>query len=150
MATIREASAGTDLESVRELFREYASGVDEPCCFAGFEREVAELPRGYFLLLLAADEMGAAGCVALRALDACTAEVKRLYVRRRTRGRGTGRALIEAAIAAARKAGYGRVVLDSLPKMHEALGLYRALGFREIAPYLAQPTPGARCYEIGL
>ena len=150
MATIREASAGTDLESVRELFREYASGVDEPCCFAGFEREVAELPRGYLLLLLAEDEVGAAGCVALRALDARTAEVKRLYVRRRTRGRGTGRVLIEAAIAAARNAGYRRVVLDSLPKMHEALALYRALGFREIAPYLAQPTPGARCYEISL
>jgi GNAT superfamily N-acetyltransferase len=150
MAPIREASAGADLESVRELFREYASGVDEPCCFAGFEREVAELPRGYFLLLLAEDDEGAAGCVALRALDARTAEVKRLYVRRRRRGSGTGRALIEAAIGAAREAGYRRVVLDSLPKMHEALGLYRALGFREIPPYLARPTPGARCYQISL
>jgi putative acetyltransferase len=150
MAPIREASAPADLEALRELFREYARGVDEPCCFAGFEREVLELPRGYFLLLLAQDEAGATGCVALRALDARTAEVKRLYVKSRARARGTGRALIEAAIAAAREAGYQRMVLDSLPKMHEALGLYRALGFREIPPYLAQPTPGARCYEITL
>jgi GNAT superfamily N-acetyltransferase len=150
MAPIREASAGADLESVRELFREYASGVDEPCCFAGFEREVRELPGGYALLLLAEDAEGAAGCVALRALDAKSAEVKRLYVRPRTRGHGLGRALIEAAIGAAREAGYRRVVLDSLPKMHEALGLYRALGFREIPPYLARPTPGARCYQISL
>src|SRR5688572_127693 len=150
MAPIREASAPADLEALRELFREYARGVDEPCCFAGFEREVLELPRGYFLLLLAEDPAGATGCVALRALDARTAEVKRLYVRSRARGRGTGRALIEAALAAAREAGYRRVVLDSLPTMHEALGLYRALGFREIPPYLAPPTPGARCYEVTL
>jgi GNAT superfamily N-acetyltransferase len=150
MAAIREARAREDVDSVRELFREYAQAVDQPCCFAGFEREVAELPRGYFLLLLAEDDEGAAGCVALRALDARTAEVKRLYVRRRRRGSGTGRALIEAAIGAAREAGYRRVVLDSLPKMHEALGLYRALGFREIPPYLARPTPGARCYQISL
>jgi putative acetyltransferase len=150
MARIREASAPQELESVRALFREYARSVDEPCCFADFEREVLELPRGYLLVLVAEDEEGAAGCVALRALDERTAEVKRLYVRSRTRGRGTGRALIEAAIAAARNTGYRRVVLDSLPTMHEALALYRTLGFREIPPYLAQPTPGARCFELTL
>ena len=150
MAPIREASAPQDVESVRALFREYARSVDEPCCFAGFESEVSDLPRGYLVLLIAEDEAGAAGCVALRALDAASAEVKRLYVRSRARGRGIGRVLIEAAIAAARKAGYRRVMLDSLPTMHEALALYATLGFREIAPYLAQPTPGARCFELSL
>lgn len=148
MAPIREASAPQDLESVRALFREYARSVDAPCCFAGFESEVLDLPRGYLVLFIAEDEAAAAGCVALRALDAASAEVKRLYVRRRARGRGIGRVLIEAAIAAARKAGYRRVVLDSLPSMHEALALYGTLGFREIPPYLAQPTPGARCFEL--
>jgi hypothetical protein len=39
-------------------------------------------------------------------------------------------------------------VLDSLPKMHEALALYRELDFREVAPYLAEPTPGASCFEL--
>ena len=150
MARIREASARADLEAVRELFREYAQAVDEPCCFAGFEREVGELPEGYALLLLAQDDEGPAGCVALRALDPASAEVKRLYVRPRARGCGLGRELIEAAITAARAGGYGRVVLDSLPKMREACALYRTLGFREIGPYLAQPTPGARCFELTL
>jgi hypothetical protein len=31
--------------------------------------------------------------------------------------------------------------------MREARELYRSLEFREIAPYLAQPTPGASCFE---
>jgi len=68
-------------------------------------------------------------------------------VRSASRGRGLGRALAQAAIEAARSAGYSRIVLDSLPKMHEARALYRTLGFRETAPYLAQPTPGADCFE---
>jgi len=43
-----------------------------------------------------------------------------------------------------------RVVLDTLPKLRKAIALYRALGFREIAPYLARPTPGAICFELSL
>jgi ribosomal protein S18 acetylase RimI-like enzyme len=150
MAMLREARAPADVESVRRLFAEYARAVDEPCCFAGFERELAELPRGYLVLLLALETDALAGCVAVRELDRSTAEMKRLYVRSACRGRGIGRALAEAAIAAARAGGYERIVLDSLPKMREALALYRELDFREVPPYLAQPTPGASCFELRL
>jgi ribosomal protein S18 acetylase RimI-like enzyme len=150
MVGLREASTPADLESVRRLFSEYARAVDAPCCFAGFEQEVAALPRGYALLLLAGEAEVPAGCVALRRLDARTAEIKRLYVRPDARGRGTARALMEAAIGAARKDGCERVVLDSLPSMREALALYRTLGFREVPPYLADPTPGASCFELKL
>ena len=150
MAPLREASAPADIESARELFAEYARAVDEPCCFAGFERELAQLPRRYIILLLSHEEGTATGCVGVRELDPRTAEMKRLYVRPNYRGRGLGRQLAEAAIAAARNAGYGRIVLDSLPKMRAALALYRELDFREVPPYLAQPTPGATCFELRL
>jgi GNAT superfamily N-acetyltransferase len=147
MARLCEASAPADLEAVRRLFAEYARSVDEPCCFTGFDRELAELPQGYLVLFLSHEEGVPSGCVALRELDRSTAEMKRLYVRPASRGHGIGRQLAEAAIAAARKAGYERIVLDSLPKMREARELYRSLEFREIAPYLAHPTPGATCFE---
>jgi len=147
MARLREASAPDDLDVVRTLFAEYARSVDEPCCFAGFERELADLPKGYVVLFLSYEEAVPAGCVGLRELDRGTAEMKRLYVRSAWRGRGLGRALAQAAIAAARAAGYRRIVLDSLPKMREARELYRSLDFRETAPYLAEPTPGADCFE---
>src|SRR5919106_6096121 len=122
---VRRATGAADVAAVRELFAEYARMVDEPCCFADFERELASLPGEYRLFL--AD--GAAGCVGLRILDAHTAEMKRLYVRAAHRGRGLGRALAEAAIGAARQAGCARIVLDTLPKMQEAQALYRALDF---------------------
>jgi ribosomal protein S18 acetylase RimI-like enzyme len=150
MAMLREASAPADVASVRELFLEYARAVEAPCCFPGFEREVAGLPLPYRFLFLAEDSGAPAGCVAVRVLHGGHAEMKRLYVRPAYRGRGMGRELAEAAIAAARAAGHERMLLDSLPSMHQALRLYRELGFREIAPYLAEPTPGARCFELEL
>ena len=146
MAALCEATGAAELAQVRELFAEYARLVDEPLCFADFERELEELPGAYRLFLLE----GAAGCVAVRLLDAQTAEMKRLYVRAAHRGKGLGRVLAEAAIGAAREAGCERIVLDTLPKMAEAQALYRSLQFRSIAPYLEKPTPGALCFELRL
>ncbi len=146
MLELVRVTGATDIAAVRELFAEYAGAVDEPHCFAGFEQELAALPAGYEVILLAKD----AGCVGLRRLDQRTAEIKRLYVRAAHRCSGLGRRLAEAAIGAAREAGYSRVVLDSLPKMREAIALYRSLGFRETPPYLACPTPGAVCFELSL
>src|SRR5690348_9308396 len=120
MARLAEATAQADVALVRELFAEYARIVDQPCCFVDFERELATLPGDYKLFLAE----GAAGCVAVRYLDRHTAEMKRLYVRATHRGQGLGRALAEAAIATARKAGCTRIVLDTLPKMSEAQALY--------------------------
>jgi ribosomal protein S18 acetylase RimI-like enzyme len=146
MARLVEATGAAEVARVRELFAEYARRVDEPCCFADFDRELAALPGDYRLFLAEGD----AGCVAVRVLNPETAEMKRLYVRGAHRGKGLGRALAEAAIAAARAAGCTRIVLDTLPKMQEAQELYRALDFRPIAPYLENPTPGALCFELRL
>jgi GNAT superfamily N-acetyltransferase len=146
MARLVEATSAAQIAMMRELFAEYARLVDEPACFVGFERELDELPGDYRLFL--ADEGG--GCVALRLLSADTAEMKRLYVRGAHRGKGLGRVLAETAIRTARESGCARIVLDTLPKMGEAQALYRSLGFREIAPYLEKPTPGAICFELSL
>ena len=146
MARLVEATRAEQVAVVRGLFAEYARLIDEPACFIGFERELEALPGDYRLLLAEA----AAGCVAVRLLDASTAEMKRLYVRSAHRGKGLGRALAQAAIDVAREAGCARIVLDTLPKMREAQALYDLLGFRKIAPYLSDPTPGALCYELRL
>lgn len=154
MARIVEVTDPAGVAMVRELFAEYASAVDAPRCFVGFERELAGLPGDYAppggTLLLAREGDAAAGCVGLRRLDAGTCEIKRLYVRPAYRGTGLGKRLAEAALAAARRSGCGCVMLDTLPQMHEAMALYRSLGFRETTPYLPEPTPGAICYALAL
>jgi putative acetyltransferase len=146
MARLVEATRAEQVALVRGLFAEYARVVDEPACFVGFERELEALPGDYRLLLAEA----AAGCVAVRLLDARSAEMKRLYVRSAHRGKGLGRVLAQAAIDVAREAGCARMVLDTLPKMREAQALYELLGFTRIEPYLREPTPGALCYELKL
>lgn len=151
---LRQAASAAEIADVRALFREYHRWVDEPCCFAGFEAELAGLPGEYAppagRLLLASEAGAPAGCAALRRLDARTGEMKRLYVRPAFRARGLGRRLAEAVISAAREAGYASLVLDTLPKMASAIALYRALAFAPRGPYSAQPTPGAVFFELRL
>ena len=142
---------GAHLEEVRALLAEYWSSFGFTPCFQGFDEELAALPGAYGpprgALILAPE----AGCVALRALDPGTAELKRLYVRPQARGSGLGRTLAEAAVARARELGFSRVVLDTIPeKMQKAVALYRSMGFRDTVPYLTVPTPGALCLELVL
>jgi putative acetyltransferase len=140
----------SDVEEVRVLFREYAASLPFALDFQDFDREVADLPGAYApprgALLLARE----AGCVGLRPIDETTCEMKRLYVRPSARGTGLGRRLAEAAIADARRLGYARMRLDTVPGMDSAQSLYERLGFREIAPYRPNPIPGARFLELAL
>ena len=154
MIKIQQAASAAELAQIRELFVEYAASLGFDLCFQGFEKELATLPGDYAptsgALLLAQEGNEAAGCVALRALEPGICEMKRLYVRPGFRGRGLGRRLADAVIAAARDAGYERMRLDTVPFMKEANALYDALGFRDIPPYRPNPIEGARYRELVL
>jgi GNAT superfamily N-acetyltransferase len=157
MLNIAPAGLPHDLPDIRALFSEYSSLVAEALCFQNFDQELEALPGDYVppagALLLARDAAAAnvaAGCVALRRIDADTGEMKRMFVREAYRGSGLGRNLAVAVIAEARRKNYSRIVLDTLPKLSAAISLYRNLGFVEIDPYLPSPTPGAVCFGLKL
>lgn len=77
--------------------------------------------------------------------------MKRLYLQPNYRGKGLGRKLAEAVINEARIIGYKRMRLDTVePMMKDAVQLYRALGFQEIAPYRPNPIEGAMYMELEL
>ena len=136
------------------LLSEYAESLGVDLSFQGFEHELAGLPGDYApprgAFLLATHEGAVAGCVALRTFEADACEMKRLFVRPAFRGLGLGRTLARAILDEARRIGYGRIRLDTLPSMTEAIALYRALGFREIAPYRSNPVPGTLFMEAAL
>lgn len=149
-----ESHSRRHLSVVRRLFREYADDIGVDLCFQSFEQELAELPGRYAppggRLLLARQGAEPAGCVALRKLEEGVCEMKRLYVRPAFRGRGLGRELAIAVIAAAREAGYERMRLDTLASMKPAIALYASLGFKRVAPYYHNPITDAVFMELKL
>lgn len=136
------------------LFREYADALGVDLEYQGFAAELAALPSPYVppqgALLIAQVDGNTAGCVALRQLDDDTGEMKRLYVRPAFRSWGLGHRLVEAAVQAARRAGYAALRLDTLASMESAQRLYRKLGFTEITAYNSTHLPGTRFYELKL
>ena len=151
---IEHAQRAEDVAAVRLLFVEYQQTLGVDLCFQGFDDELAALPGDYAppsgRLLVARVDGEAVACVALRPLGTGTCEMKRLYVRPSRRGLGLGRALVEAVLDEARRAGYERMRLDTLPSMTEAAALYERLGFTDIEPYYENPVPGARFLQLEL
>jgi putative acetyltransferase len=140
-----------DAELVRTLFREYAESIGVDLSFQGFEEELAALPEGYDVLLVAWLGDEPAGCVGVRSLGDGVCEMKRLFVRPSARGAGVGRALALASLEHARSRGYERMRLDNWPpKMAAAYELYKTLGFVEIEPYNDNPLPGVVFMELRL
>ena len=146
------------LQSTRELMREYGASLGVDLCFQNFDAELAGLPGEYAppggALLLALVDGEAAGCVAMRPLpdsdhvNAC--EMKRLYVRRAFRQFGLGRRLAQQLMDLATQAGHSCMLLDTLDDMEAARGLYQSLGFVEIPPYYFNPIPGAHYLKVEL
>lgn len=153
--TFAQAESPVQIAQARELFLEYAQSLGFSLCFQNFDEELAGLPGDYAppegRLLLAECEGQLAGCVAIHKLEAGICEMKRLYLRPLFRGRGAGRALAERIISDARQIGYRRMRLDTVePVMKDAVAMYSKLGFKEIAPYCANPIAGALYMELEL
>lgn len=154
MATTILPAGPEQIGQVRALFEEYWASFGFTPCFQGFGEELASLPGAYAppagRLLLAWEDGVAAGCAAFRPLTGKRCEAKRLYVRPAFRGKGIGRALMEALIGEARASGYQELLGDTMPAMQDALSLYERMGFERTAPYLEQPTEGAICIRYPL
>jgi putative acetyltransferase len=150
-----QAESPVQVAQARELFQEYAQSLGVNLCFQNFEEELSGLPGHYAppegRLWLAECDGQLAGCAALHPWEPGICEMKRLYLRPWFRGKGLGRVIAEKIITDARTIGYQRMRLDTIePIMKDAVGMYRKLGFREIAPYRPNPIAGAMYMELQL
>ncbi|MFK7837797.1 MAG: GNAT family N-acetyltransferase [Sulfitobacter sp.] len=95
-------------------------------------------PKG--IMLLARDASGqTVGCGMTQALDADTAEIKRVFVTDKARGKGVAAELCQALMTQAQADGFKRIVLDTSKELKAAQRLYTRLGFQARGPY--QPIP---------
>ena len=137
--------APVDSPAARELLAEYfeerIAGFDtttgsyrvthpDPAAFVA--------PRGVFLVVEDGGE--AVGCGGVRMLDAGRAEIKHLYLRDSTRGRGFGRMLLAGLEDRAGTLGATVAVLDTNATLTAAGGLSRAAGYSEPEPYNDNPN----------
>src|SRR4249920_515815 len=119
---IAPARSKIELTSAAALFRAYAKTLPVDLAPQGFSQELASLPGVYAPpageLLLAKRGDHVLGCSALKPLELpMVAEIKRLFVRPQARGKGIGKALVEAVVAMANALGYDEIKLDTLPEM---------------------------------
>ncbi len=156
MAKILHARTRAQIEQARALLTEYFHSPRCAVCFRDFEAEAGTLPGEYApptgRLLLATYRHQPAGLVGVSKVadedGAC--KMKRLYVRPQFRGRGIGRALAVAAIAAGRRLGYTRMRLWTFPFMEEAIELYKALGFELVEVQESRGGGRLLCMQLAL
>ena len=154
MIKLVEANTKEFVEKAKELIREYAQSLEFDLGFQDFDKEMENFPGQYAFpkgsLYIALDENQPIGCVALRELGQSICEMKRLYVKPYYRGQKVGKLLAEVVIKAARDMGYNYMRLDTIPSMKQANMLYKALGFKKIAPYRFNPIEDATFFELNL
>src|ERR1043166_1467115 len=123
---------------VRSVMQEYGADpkttvLGEPVLDTMFQNY--QLPRCVYFI---AEEnnviAGGCGVAPLAGGDDDTCELQRMFLKKEARGKGIGKALMEACFKSAREFGYKKMYIESFSNMDRALRLYRSYGF--------QPLPG--------
>lgn len=137
-------------DEVLSLFSEYMDmllegdpSFTEYLQIQNYDEELRNLSHKYGLpdgrLYLAYWDGELAGSIALRKIDDERCELKRLYIKPAFRRRGIAKALVLRLIDDAREIGYRHMLLDTLPFLQTAIGMYQNLGFYEIDRYNDSP-----------
>jgi DNA-binding MarR family transcriptional regulator/GNAT superfamily N-acetyltransferase len=125
---------------VGEYFKELAERFDggfDPARSVSADDEELTPPAG--LLLVATLYAEPVGCAALKLHGDAPAEIKRMWVSPAVRGLGLGRRLLAEVEAQASARGVGKLRLETNRALAEAIGLYRAAGYREVDRFNDEP-----------
>ncbi|MBB3694756.1 GNAT family N-acetyltransferase [Sphingomonas sp. BK580] len=118
-----------------------------------FALDAARLAAPDIALVAAWDGDALAAVGALKRLDDGTGEVKSMRAAPAYRGRGAGRAILAAIVAAARDGGLTRLYLETgtTPAYDDALALYRRAGFAPCAAFADyRPSPHNQFLTLAL
>ncbi len=133
----RDAAARSCIRAyVDELARRFEGGFDPDRSLSAEDAELT-LPSG--LLLVATLHSDPVGCGAVKFNDRAPAELKRMWVSPTARGLGLGRRLLTELESCAAAHGVRTLHLETNRALTEAIGLYRAAGYREVDPFNDEP-----------
>jgi putative acetyltransferase len=97
--------------------------------------DVASLRAPDIRFFVARNDGAAVGCGALRVEEDGYGEIKRMFVAPAARGLGIAKRLLVAIEAEGRRLGLRTLRLETGIYQTDALGLYAAVGYREIRPF---------------
>ncbi len=153
MIAIRTATTRDDFSRIHSLIGEMslwdaamsqAAGFPSAAVHAAYYRDSADdlhalLTAPGAAMLMAHDHDDLLGFLGFDRFDRDTAEVQKFFVTPAARGRGAGRALIEALIPKMAATGYSASCLETATFMTGAIALYGKAGFRTCPPFRAPP-----------
>ncbi len=119
-----------------ELARRFDVGFDPARSISADDEELTA-PAG--LLLLARLHGEPVGCGALKFHGGAPTEIKRMWIAPAARGLGLGRRLLNDLEAQAAAGGARVLRLETNRTLNEAIGLYRASGYREVDAFNDEP-----------
>ena len=118
-----------------ELAARFHAGFDPARSISASAAELAP-PRGAFVIAWLHGEAVGCGALKCRAGDG---EIKRMWVAPRCRGLGVGRRILSRLEAVAWQRRIPMLRLETNKALVEAQSLYRACGYREVAPFNEEP-----------
>jgi len=119
-----------------ELARRFEGGFDATRTLSADVREFTP-PDG--MILIARLDGRPVGCGALRFHLKTKPDIKRMWISPEVRGKGVGKRMLQQLEAEARKVGAKAVRLETNRSLKEAIAMYRANGYREVAPFNSEP-----------
>ena len=119
-----------------EIDARFESGLDRGIVQTTDPDEISP-PNGLFIAGRLAGRPVA--CGVLKIVEPGVADIKRMWVGDRVRGRGVGRRLLRRLVAEGRAMGLRRVQLDTNRVLDEAISLYRSEGFVEVPAFNDEP-----------
>lgn len=119
-----------------EIDRRFETGLDRDAVQSTDPHEISP-PNGLFIAGRLAGHPVA--CGALKISEPGVADIKRMWVGDRVRGRGVGRRMLRRLVAEGRALGLRQVRLDTNQALTEAIDLYRSEGFVEVPAFNDEP-----------
>jgi putative acetyltransferase len=101
-----------------------------------FLYELFQKPAAFYNVVEMDEEIaGGAGIYPTDGLPDGVCELVKMWLLPKARGLGLGRSLIEKCLEQAKQLGYGKVYLETMPELKQALKIYEKFGFE----YLNEP-----------
>jgi putative acetyltransferase len=97
-----------------------------------YELFESQVKAAYWVVEIGGRIVGGSGIFPTKGLDSNCVELVKIYLLKEHRGKGIGEELMRLCTLEAKNMCYEKIYLETLPELHNAIGLYEKMGFKKI------------------